>query len=71
MCVSEALAETGGGDSLPVGRLRLLSPRGVLRVFSSSSVFPLSGIAYRAALSVAGSKGLYTSRFIVASRIRM
>jgi hypothetical protein len=30
MCVSGAPAETGGGDSLPVGRLRLLSPREAL-----------------------------------------
>ena len=69
MCFSEALAKTRGGDSLPVEKLRLLSPREALRVFSSSSGFLLPSIARRATLSDIGSIGLYTSRFIVPNRI--
>ena len=71
MYISEALAKTRGGDSLPIGRLRLLLPREALRVFSSSPEFLLPSIAYRATLSVIGSIGLYISRFIVSNRIRM
>ena len=71
ICVSEALAETRGGDSLPIGRLRLLSPHGALRVFSSSSGFLLPSIAYHATLSVLGSIGARASRFIVPNRIRI
>jgi hypothetical protein len=71
MCVSEALAKTRGGDSLPVERLRLLLPHEALRVFSSSLEFLLSSIAYRATLSVIDSIELRTSRFIVPSRIRI
>ena len=71
MCFSEALAKTRGGDSLPIGRLRLLSPHGALRVFSSSSGFLLPSIAYHATLSVLGSIGSRASRFIVPNRIRI
>jgi hypothetical protein len=71
MCVSEALARTRRGDSLPVGRLRLLSPREALRVSSSSSRFLLPSTARRATLSVIGSIESHASQFIVSSRIYM
>ncbi len=71
MCVSEALAKTRGGDSLPIGRLRLLSPLEALQASSSSSGFLLPSIACYAVPSVIGSIGLRASRFIVPNRIRI
>ena len=57
MSVSEAPAETGGGDLLPVGMLLLLLPLEALRVSSDSLGFLYLGIAYYAVFSTTGSRG--------------
>ena len=57
MSVSEALAETGGGDLLPVRNLLLLLPLEALRASSGSLGFLYLRIAYYAVFSTAGSRG--------------
>ena len=57
MSVSEALAETGGGDLLSVRKLLLLLPLKALRVSSDSLGFLYLRIAYYAVFSTAGSRG--------------
>ena len=57
MSVSEAPAETGGGDLLPVRKLLLLLPLEALRASSSSLGFLYLRIAYYAAFSTIGSRG--------------
>jgi len=57
MSVSEAPAETGGGDLLPVRNLLLLLPLKALRVSSGSLGFLYLRIAYYAVFSTAGSRG--------------
>ena len=55
--VSEAPAETGGGDLLPVGMLLLLLPLEALRASSDSLGFLYLRIACYAVFSTAGSRG--------------
>ena len=57
MSVSEALAETGEGDLLSVGRSLLLSPPVGLRASSGSYGFLRPGTACRGVSSVVGSGG--------------
>ena len=57
MSVSEAPAETGGGDLLPVGMLLLLLPLEALRASSGSLGFLRLRTACYAVFSTAGSRG--------------
>ena len=57
MSVSEAPAETGGGDLLLVGRLLLLLPLGALRASSDNLVFLRLGTACYAVSGTVGSRG--------------
>ena len=55
--ISKALAETRGGDLLPVRKLLLLLPLEALRASSSSLGFLYLRIACYAAFSTVGSRG--------------
>ena len=57
MSVSEAPAETGGGDLLPVRKLLLLSPLEALRASSGSLGFLRLGTACRVVPGAVGSGG--------------
>ena len=68
MSVSEAPAETGGGDLLLVGRLPLLLPPAGLRASSGSRGFLRPGTACCVVPGTVGSIGLRASRSVVAIR---
>jgi hypothetical protein len=68
MSVSEAPAETGGGDLLPVGRLRLPLPRGALRASSGSPGFLRPGTVSLDVSGVRGSVVLYALLSVVSIR---
>ena len=55
--ISKALAETRGGDLLPIRKLLLLLPLEALRVSSSSLGFLYLRIAYYVTFSTIGSRG--------------
>ena len=57
MSVSEAPAETRGGDLLPIERLLLLLPLRALRASSGSLEFLRPGTACRVVSSAVGSRG--------------
>jgi hypothetical protein len=57
MSISKALAETGGGDLLPVERLLLFLPPEALRVSSGSLGFLRPYIAYYVTSGITGSRG--------------
>lgn len=71
MCISEAPAGTGGGDSLPVGSLLLLSPHEALRAFSGSFEFLLLGTACYDVPGVVGSIRTRASRIVGPNRVHM